>query len=700
MLSNFFCNRFKWFLMKKDIYVQLQAGKYMETSSVRSTMEYRVPDEILLSVFRYLNTDSLIVVKQVNKRLATIASDPSLYTAMEFQHASNVSAPRLHRYISKYSSVVTSLTLRDCAWITSCHMVESLLCCTKLQHLCLIGSKVSVKGVIAVMKSNVDLKKLGWTVPASNVPLLLKNGKPSSLHYDIQTALKKLKGLHLQFESRKSFEEFLRVFDMKDFFVYEFSISYITDATRDVSQRSSFFGIGTEQSVHIKCKKSFQVCFSDLLVANKYFRFSLGIMDFVTQSLSKAATSKQICTLLAPGATQSVFWRYNALSFDDAKSFERIDLSNTNLGVEETMWLSKLPRLSHLNLSNVGSFQPEIIKNIFASGFGRNILVLNLSRCHDCIDHELQGLRRIAQNCEQLQQLNLTGLHIHQDDEAKQQRKQQANTFCDIISKMTKLRGLALPACSLAFDIESRENQRGGNCEFEKIAKRCKQLIDLEIVDPGFQNFGQLMSNDEEYFCPITSQLRYETFSAIAQIKNLQKLTLAGLSGVLSSLRIITDGCHLIEDLSITHCTFDQHKPIDLISNELPKITHLRKFRVDQPSYVVDNGLFAALSQCKRLETLCIISRNGQLTAQPSTILEMFENCKKLVGFFMFCRFSLNYGKNVKRKLLRVVGGGARPSLCVVILPYEQALRMEGLESVPHHYLRDVVAFQSKVAQF
>ena len=52
---------------------------------------------------------------------------------------------------------------------------------------------------------------------------------------------------------------------------------------------------------------------------------------------------------------------------------------------------------------------------------------------------------------------------------------------------------------------------------------------------------------------------------------------------------------------------------------------------------------------------------------------------------FFVVVFLLSYGKS-------------RPSLCVTILPYFNALTEEGLKQVPYVYLRDVIRFESHVA--
>ena len=91
----------------------------------------------------------------------------------------------------------------------------------------------------------------------------------------------------LQFDTLATFEQFLRIFDMDDLFVYEFGIQYLSDRTFD---RTSFFNIGNTYGVYIKSTKLFQVRLSTPRPNfNPFLHFNLGIMDFVIQTVTKVS---------------------------------------------------------------------------------------------------------------------------------------------------------------------------------------------------------------------------------------------------------------------------------------------------------------------------------------------------------------------------------------------------------------------------
>ena len=705
-----------------------------------------ITDEILLMVFKYLSTDNLRTLKLVNKRLKNVASDSALHRIIRFDQNLHVSSTLLHRYACQYHSCLASLKFQDCFWIPSYQLVVALQRCTKLKELILTGSRLSITGLIKIMSNNPGLQRLGWSVPSSNISAeLIKNDQPTPIFHEIQSIFKRLTCVLLQFDTLASFEQFLRIFDMNELYVYEFGIQYLSDRTFD---RTSFFNIGNTYGVYIKSNKLFQICLTDNMVVNRFLHFNLGIMDFVIQTVTKAALTKGITTLLAPGTTNSLCWRYTA-SVLNSLSFEKIDLSHAVFGKDEMSWLSKLFCLTHLNLTDVGSFKTNLMKAV--ANNCDNLCVLNLSCCYEWIDEELHGLQAIAQNCTKLNQLNLTCLHIHASNK-------HLNKMCSIISEMTNLTSLAVPACSLVNNIaDNNDNDKGLSsrgktsdfrpqiisklalpnntvsscsssaliespspvrslrssqedeenadlgCGIDIIAKTCKQIRELEIIDTGFHSaFGKFTNSKDQYFCPTTAYMHDKNYLGICQFVNLQKLTLAGLSGIGSflSLKQITSECTLLENLSIAHCGLCGHSgALSSLPQALSNCKNLHKFRLDQPHYVLKEQLFTALSNCKQLEILCIISKNGKVTKDADDYMSLFKECPRLVAFFLFSEISLSHSKSIQSKLVKAFSK-SRPALSVTILPYFNALTNQGLRHIPYVHLRDVIRFESQVAAF
>ena len=94
-----------------------------------------------------------------------------------------------------------------------------------------------------------------------------------------------------------------------------------------------------------------------------------------------------------------------------------------------------------------------------------------------------------------------------------------------------------------------------------------------------------------------------------------------------------------------------------------------------------------------------MISKNGKVTKDVLDFLSLFTACTSLVAFFLFSELSLVNCKAIQSKLTKSFSK-SRPSLCVTILPYYNALTNEGLRSIPYVHLRDVIRFESQVASF
>ena len=258
-------------------------------------------------------------------------------------------------------------------------MLAALQRCTQLKELVLTGSRLSMSGLVKIMSNNCNLKKLGWSIPnASNSTELRKNGEPTALFKEIQSIFKRLTSILLHFETLQSFEQFLPIFDTQDFFVNEFGLEYsLSDRT------SSYFTVGNTYGMYVKCKELFQICLTDAVMANRFLHFNLLVINFVIQAVTKAAETGSVTVLLAPGTTNSLCWKYVSPVMNTV-SFEKIDLSYSVLAKEQMTWLSKLTKLTHLNLSSVGSFKANLMKAIAANC--KNLVSLNLSLCEDWID--------------------------------------------------------------------------------------------------------------------------------------------------------------------------------------------------------------------------------------------------------------------------------------------------------------------------
>lgn len=270
----------------------------------------------------------------------------------------------LHSYTRKYSKFIHKLILKDCFWIPSSKLISSLQVCKELKELNVTGSKLPLSGLLKVFSNNKCLTKLKWSLPSSS------NSNPLTLTLlkEIQDMFSKLSSLILYFDTLNSFEKFLPVFNGKNIFVNEFGLHYLK------SSLSNTYGI------YIKTSSPFQLFLGDAVVTTHFLHFNLVIMDFVIQTVAKAAETCCITTLLARGNT--ICWKH-VTSVLNNYSFEEIDLSLSVLEKEQITWLSKLTKLKHLNLSHVGKFKGNLMKAIAINC--PRLTSLNLSYCEHWI---------------------------------------------------------------------------------------------------------------------------------------------------------------------------------------------------------------------------------------------------------------------------------------------------------------------------
>ena len=224
------------------------------------------------------------------------------------------------------------------------------------------GCKLTSAGLLKILANNPGIKKLGWTI-SENV--FSDEGHLESF----KSAFKNLSSLILHFKTLRTFEIFLPVFDSKDLFVNEFGLHYLKSST------SNTYGI------YVKTQDKFQLHLEDAAVTNRFLHFNLLIMDFVIQTVSKAAETKSITTLLARGNT--ICWRHIAPVLT-TYTFEKIDLSLSVLAKDQMTWLSKLKELKYVNVSQVGQFKSNLMKAIATNC--PHLLALNLSNCEDWIN--------------------------------------------------------------------------------------------------------------------------------------------------------------------------------------------------------------------------------------------------------------------------------------------------------------------------
>jgi len=699
----------------------------------------RLTDEILLLIFSDLATLDLFTVRQVNKRFRSVCNDGYLYRKMCFKKSLNVSTKLFHQLCIQHSNQIKSIIFTDCFWIPSNQMVNALQHCINIEELVLTGSRLSMKGLCRIFANNNRIKRLGWSIP-SPIPEFHKRGQ---LFGDIQKIFKKLDGILLRFDSLNSFESFLPVFDTVDIVVNEFGLEYLSDRT------SSYFAMGNIYRMYVKCREKFQICLKDAIDVNRFLHFNLLVTDFVMQTVSKAAKKHNIITLLAPGNTNSLCWKYIS-SVLDILSYERIHLSSSTLCKDQIKWLSKLTLLTHLNLSNVMAFKSNLMRAI-AMNCPR-LVSLNLSHCNDWIDKELHGLESVATHCLHLTELNLSSVHIHSDSEL--------NKLSKIISQMTSLKHLSLPSCGLVNNVAAIDNTKDNmnnspailsrqtigfkptvtsslalsfdnsssssdSTDFanymtrkvrlsqvedslteqtgsglDLICSSCLKIEELEIMNTGFNSaFNRSSTSDHKNFCPLSAQLRDKVFGRIGQLKYLRKLTFAGLSGIstFSSLNQIASCCELLEDLSIAYCGLSGHAGnLSVLQQAIVSCKNLKRFRFDQPHFVIRETFLESFYHCKRLQVLCLINKNGKAPKNPDEYMKLFHECPCLVAFFLFNGTTIAEATNLQKKISKTFK--CRPSLCVSILPYFNALTEEGLKNVPYIYLRDVIRFESRVA--
>ena len=301
-----------------------------------------------------------------------------LFREIDFDKSLNVSSTLLHRLSCQHHAQLISIKFLDCFWIPSNQMVAALQKCKQLKELIIVGSKISLAGLCKIFSNNKNIKRLGWSIPNTTLSTeFIKKDRYTQLYLDIQNIFKNLDGIILRFDSLTSFENFLPIFDTYDIKVSEFGLEYLSDRS------ASYFASGNLYKMYIKCHDKFQICLKDAIDANRFLHFNILATDFVIQTVTKAAQRHNIEILLAPGNTNSLCWKY-ITSVIDILSYKKIDLTSATLSKEQMTWLSKLTKLTHLNLSNVVAFKTNLMRVIATNC--KNLRCLNLSHSSDWID--------------------------------------------------------------------------------------------------------------------------------------------------------------------------------------------------------------------------------------------------------------------------------------------------------------------------
>ncbi|XP_019632396.1 PREDICTED: uncharacterized protein LOC109476025 [Branchiostoma belcheri] len=103
--------------------------------------------------------------------------------------------------------------------------------------------------------------------------------------------------------------------------------------------------------------------------------------------------------------------------------------------------------------------------------------------------------------------------------------------------------------------------------------------------------------------------------SCICEWRKLHKLTLGGLPGVTTGefLQTLPEKCPALRHLSLANlgptgqCTYSKN-----LLSALRRMPHLQDFRFEQTNFNVAWSFLEALYNCKGLQRLCVVARNGE----------------------------------------------------------------------------------------
>lgn len=673
-----------------------------------------LPSEMLFLIFQNLDPLELVSLSRVNRRWRKVALSPQLHRSISFHRKQNISSTVICNYICKFKDTLQELNLQECYWLKGDSLC-ALRKCRKLTSLNVLGCSVTKKTLCSVLKLNVNLKTLAWSINARDLHL----PSPSvTLSREVFAGLlvSFLSGLSVAFKGLNQLTIRLPVFTskFKDLvqLILKQGIPIICSELHLKTFAVQWFDT-SGSSMHcipemvIKGSADFQFGRRELKIGHYSDSFLAVLMKTIYPELENGSLRTFISPCNMFICSVSDVCDEHIKSLGSKSSLVNMDLGALalqNLDCLTTILSAQSWALRYLNLTRM-VVTGHMLQVIATSS--PNLEFLNLQNCQDCLT-PIQGLESLALCCTKLAQLNLNGVHYDQPSE------ENSNRFIEITSKFTNLVSLSLCTCMTC---QASNTEREG-CQstslplgtFDFLTRECNKITEFELFTTQPQNDFVKRYHEAHYgYRPqaehatekcSTLRMTYDSLLPIANWKHLQRLTLSvpHMQGSLKFLVAIGQNCPNLEFLSLANLGYllSHSGKVALLKHALSCCHQLRDFRLEQKSIPVTESFMLSLGELKHLERVCIIT-SGPLKIASQAIISLFEKCHRLIYFHLICDMTIKASKRIMDTVKKRFSD-ARPGLIVVLGPFRRMSTGTYQAEIPFVHLKELFLFGTSVA--
>ncbi|CAH1799644.1 unnamed protein product [Owenia fusiformis] len=529
----------------------------------------------------------------------------------------------------------------------------------------------------------------------------------------------------------------------------------------DIGELHSFIDMCTSLSeIHITtgiCHKMPDETFSFMVETNALKNLCVYTQSFewdVTTYMMFKGLAKSVGKLKVPWKTFHIpsFYLSEMKSDPDIKDILQNSSKLTSLDIGNCDIFSSLPceeipisdsvELEFLRVNSWGLDSKDLQQLL--SNFSQ-LRSLSLSECFVVLvergvnNASMDGIEAIQKYAPNLEYLNLSDicnpLH-HRDLETQIQCADAHTTVPEIVSKLKKLKGLALPLCHLDQQtktkedifsrltnvIHTRESKNSKNAAennekkevvpscMEMLVNGCPEMQEFELANSHFTSSlhrshrtgGQISPSNHKFnYCDGAQNVLASELVYISKWHQLRRLVLSAIPNVDSGqfLVEISENCPNISELLIAFLGATDVCEYQLALNKaLPNMQNLQLFRLEQPNFELSPAFWIALGHCKGLQRFCCIAKDSKFIIKH--VIRFVEQCKQLAALQLFSGSTVIAGKHLMKALISRVGR-KRAGFSVIVYPIlgDSATLKQHIHRLPHCHYSQITMYSTQVAQ-
>ncbi|XP_078321469.1 F-box/LRR-repeat protein 18-like [Crassostrea virginica] len=425
-----------------------------------------LPDDLIIRIFSNVSTEDLCTIYNVSRRFRRLAFDRSLVRRSDFEQCYGITSTTFSDFIKCNCSLLETLSLNHCYWLTGRHVESAVLKCKQLTQLYVLDVSLSTKQLCKILSALTKLEALAFTVASvdefdnnlnasESAQRTMCNIKHLTIHFKVGITPRTEPSISVQFIQKKnSFIEHCRELA---------SLHVMGHPNLGCGLPKLLLQPNVVKVSNLKNLKHLSLNYAIDPAARIFYYGTL---------MSVAKLHLKLKTVLNPSANFSSernmdFWKNFWISQDD---LEYLDLSNISLkNIFPTIFDPGVVKknLLYLNISHTDS--REVGMNLATLGHVcPNLRSLNLKNSQLVYLHsaeqttnpqqkltfDIEGFSSLVSMCHKLVHLNLSNIHIHQ--------LSGSQTFVNALTTLTGLRSLALSPCCLRLqDGEARGSEDG-----------------------------------------------------------------------------------------------------------------------------------------------------------------------------------------------------------------------------------------------